>query len=323
MLALQLQHESTAVADQHSDRQAGPLHEPVMVAEVLEALRPGPGEVILDLTLGTGGHALALGEAAGPTGRLIGLDADPSALAVAHDRLADAVPCRVETHHARFSQAAAVLRSSGVEAVDCVLADLGIGSHQLEDAARGFAFDSQARLDMRFDPASRPTAWDVVNRMPEAELADIFYRLGEERYSRQIAARICRQREEHPVDTPAGLAELIKSVVARRTPRGRTWRIHPATRVMMALRIYVNGELEELDALLEALPQLLAPGGRAAVITYHSLEARRVKETWRRQDGEGLMQSAKPAVVRPSDEEIRSNPRARSAQLRSARRPSQ
>ena len=322
MLALQLQHESTAVADQHSNEQAGPLHEPVMVAEVLEALRPAPGAVVLDLTLGTAGHALALGKATGPTGRLIGLDADPSALAVARGRLADSVPCRVETYQARFSDAAAVLREAEAAAVDCVLADLGIGSHQLGDAARGFAFDSQARLDMRFDPASRPTAWDVVNRMPEAELADIFYRLGEERYSRQIAARICRRRVERPVDTPAELAEIVKGVVARRTPRGRTWRIHPATRVMMALRIYVNGELEQLDALLDELPRLLAPGGRAAVITYHSLEARRVKETWRRQEGEGLIRTAKPAVVRPSEEEIRLNPRARSAQLRSARRPS-
>jgi 16S rRNA (cytosine1402-N4)-methyltransferase len=321
MVVLHLQHESTAVADQHSEGQAGRLHEPVMVAEVLHALRPAPGETVLDLTLGTGGHALALGKAIGPTGRLIGSDADPSALDVARERLAHGVPCSVDVRRARFSETRTVLRDAGVEVVDCVLADLGVGSHQLGNAERGFAFDSEARLDMRFDTSSRPSAWDVVNRLPEQELADIFYTLGEERHSRQIAARICRQRADEPIDTPAQLAELVKHVAARRTPRGRTWRIHPATRVMMALRIYVNGELEQLDALLDALPDLLAPVGRVAIITYHSLEARRVKQAWRRQERDGLIEVADPATVKPSQAEVASNPRARSAQLRAARRP--
>jgi 16S rRNA (cytosine1402-N4)-methyltransferase len=292
-----------------------------MVAEMLQALAPSPGETALDLTLGTGGHALALASAVGPTGRLIGLDADPSAIEVARERLAAEAPCRVDTFHARFSQTVAMLQDAGAGAVHCVIADLGIGTHQLDETSRGFAFDSDARLDMRFDPSSRPSAWDVVNRMPEKDLAGIFHRLGEERYSRRIAFMICRRREEKAIETPAELSDLVKRVVARRTPRGRTWRIHPATRVMMALRIYVNGEMEELDALLEALPGILVPGGRAAFITYHSLEARRVKEAWRRQERDGLMETTRPAVVLPSEDEVASNPRARSAQLRTARRP--
>jgi 16S rRNA (cytosine1402-N4)-methyltransferase len=156
--------------------------------------------------------------------------------------------------------------------------------------------------------------------MSEQELADIFFRFGEERYSRRIAAAICRRRSTEPINTPAELAGLIKSVAARRSS-GRTWRIHPATRVAMAIRIAVNDELGQLDALLDVLPGLLAPGGRAAVITYHSLEARRVKQVWREQQRQGVLEIITKHVVKPSDEEVQENPRARSAQLRAAMKP--
>ncbi len=293
------------------------LHRPVMLAEVLELLCPEPGQKALDLTLGTGGHALALVERLGPDGLLVGMDADPTALEIARDPLTQAAPCPVRLVHARFS-AALELASEGP--FDVVLADLGMG-HQIDDPARGFSFESGARLDMRFDPeAGGPSAWDVVNRLGERELAELFHELGQERYSRAMAAAICRRRRTAPIDTPAELAELAKLVVARRSRRGRTWRIHPATRVAMALRIYVNRELEELDAMLVALPQLLVPGGRAAVLTYHSLEARRVKRAWRRQASEGLIELINRRVLKPSDEETAANRRARSAQLRGARR---
>jgi 16S rRNA (cytosine1402-N4)-methyltransferase len=286
-----------------------------MVSEVLDALRPGPGDAALDLTVGTGGHSLRLARAVGPEGLLVGIDADPRALETARRRLSEHAPCPFRLFHAPFSRVRQVAEEADLQGFDLALADLGVGTHQLDDPGRGFSFDSTARLDMRYDTTGGPSAYEVVNQTAESELADIFYEYGEERYSRQIAARICRRR---PVETPAELADLVKSVVARRTPRGRTWRIHPATRVMMALRIYVNRELEELEKLLEALPEVVAPGGRMAFITYHSLEARRVKRAWRRQQKQGLLETASPAVVMPTEQEVEQNPRVRSAQLRAA-----
>jgi 16S rRNA (cytosine1402-N4)-methyltransferase len=311
-------HCQTMVERERSDKPVGPvLHSPAMVAEVLQILEPSPGQAALDLTVGTGGHSLALARAVAPNGVLLGIDADPEALGVAHTRLDEAASCRFELHACRFSRAAQAAARAGIPAFDCVLADLGVGSHQLDDPARGLSFDSEAPLDMRYDPSVGPSASDVVNEMPETELAGIFHRLGEERYSRAIAAAVCRQR---PIETAAGLAELVKRVVARRTPRRRTWRVHPATRVMMALRIYVNREMEELDALLDALPGLLRPGGRAAVLTYHSLEARRVKQAWRRQRQEGLLMLLTRSPLRPTERERSENPRVRSVQLRAMRR---
>jgi 16S rRNA (cytosine1402-N4)-methyltransferase len=296
------------------------LHEPAMVSEVLALLSPCPGDAALDLTVGPGGHALALAAAIGPTGLLIGIDADPAALRIARARLGAEAPCRFQLFHARFGSAARVAREAEVGAFDVALADLGVGTHQLLQPARGFSFDSGSRLDMRYDAAAGPSAWDIVNTAPEGELADIFHRYGEERYSRQVAAAICRGRVEAPIETAAELADLVKAVAARRTPRRRTWRIHPATRVMMALRIYVNHEIEELGALLEALPGLLRKGGRAAILTYHSLEARCVKEAWRRQAKDGLWEILTRSPAKPAADEVSANPRVRSAQLRAARR---
>ncbi|MHC4789695.1 MAG: 16S rRNA (cytosine(1402)-N(4))-methyltransferase RsmH [Planctomycetota bacterium] len=296
------------------------LHRPAMLPQVLELLQPRPAQVALDLTVGTGGHAIALASALGPEGLLVCVDADAEALSTARARLEAEAPCPVRLFACPFSRAPRIAEEAGVAAFDLVLADLGVGTHQLEDRRRGFSFDSECRLDMRYDPTAGPAAWEVVNQMPEQELADVFYRYGEERYSRQIAARICRERRQKSIDTPAELADLVKSVVARRTPRRHTWRIHPATRVMMALRIYVNREMEELEALLEALPGLLASGGRAAILTYHSLEARRVKHAWRRQQKEGLLEVLTPSPLKPTDQQVSENPRIRSAQLRAARK---
>jgi 16S rRNA (cytosine1402-N4)-methyltransferase len=298
-----------------------PRHEPAMVAEILEVLDPAPGETALDLTVGTGGHSLALAGQLGEDGLLVGIDADASALAVARARLEEEAPCAFHLVQAPFSHAPRVLQNLEIDGVDVVLADLGVGTHQLLSEKRGFGFESDAPLDMRYDTGGGPTAAQVVNELPEKDLADIFYHLGEERYSRQIASRICRERAEQPIETAAQLADLIKNVVARRSRRSQTWRIHPATRSMMALRIYVNREMEELDALLEDLPGMLNRGARVGVLTYHSLEARRVKLAWREQKREGRMELIRRKPVMPSDEEVQRNPSVRSVQLRTARRP--
>lgn len=297
---------------------SGPIHQPAMVTQVLDLLSPQPGQTALDLTLGTGGHALAIGRRLGPDGLIVGIDADPGALQVADARLRGRVPCEFQLVHGWFGQARQIAGRLRVSAFDNVIADLGVGTHQLDDAERGLSFDSEQRLDMRYDPSAGPSAWEVLNRSSQEELADIFHRYGEERYSRRIASRICMER---PINTPAELAQLVKRVAAGRTSRHRTWRIHPATRVMMALRIFVNNELEQLDELLTQLPNLLAPGGRVAIITYHSLEARRVKHTWRRQQREGIIDVLTPSPIMPTERQIRQNRRVRSAQLRAARKP--
>ncbi len=313
------QHGATAILEHERVASEFPLHQPAMVRQVLELLSPAPGDTALDVTTGTGGHSLALARAIGPDGLLVGIDADASALEIARTRLAAESPGQFRLFAGRFSSALHFAQQAGVEAFDIVLADLGVGTHQLLQPDRAFSFESDAKLDMRYDTRGGTTAWEVVNGASERELADIFHHYGQERFSRQIASRICYQRQSRPINTPAELADLIKGVAARRGSR-RTWRIHPATRAMMALRIHVNGELEELDALLELLPALLKRSGRAAVLTYHSLEARRVKHAWRRQEKEGLLEVLTAPVAKPSPEEVKENPRVRSAQLRVARR---
>jgi len=320
MLCVDLHREAMAIRDRHAPPSSMPLHQPAMVPQVLALLRPAQGHSVLDLTVGTGGHALAIARCIGPDGFLVGVDADREAIDVARERLQAPASCRFELFAERFSRAADVARKAGVAAFDAALADLGVGSHQLDQPSRGFSFDSQDRLNMLYDTTAGPSAWEVINKASERDLAEIFFRYGEERHSRAIAARICRRRAEAPINTPAELAALVKGVAARRARRRRTWRIHPATRVMMALRIHVNHEMEELEALLSALPPLIKKGGRAAVLTYHSLEARRVKEAWGRQEKEGLWQSLTPSPLTPSEEQVTENPRIRSAQLRAVQR---
>lgn len=291
------------------------IHQPVMVDEVLRLLKPDAGDRAIDLTIGTGGHALAIGRQLSREGMIVGLDVDPTAIHLAKDRLQDTLPCDTRFYNRRFSEAPYILDEMAIDGFDLALADLGAGSHQLDDLDRGFSFDSKSSLDMRYDTSGGPTAHDVVNRMPERELAELFRNLGEERYSRIIAQEICKRRKTQPIASTAELAEIAKSIYAKRGP-DKTWRIHPATRVAMALRIYVNEELNELDRLLAAIPDLLAPGGRVAILTWHSLEARRVKNAWSSQD---LIEPITDKPVKPSDEEVEANPRARSAQLRAAR----
>ena len=290
-----------------------PLHVPVMPSEVLDALQPRRGGLFVDCTLGLGGHTRAMLDA-GAT-RVIGLDRDRSALTVATTRLA-AFGGRVEFVHADYRQLGAVLDSRGVERVQGVLADLGVSSMQFDTEGRGFSFRRDEPLDMRMDQSTGPTAADLVNQAGEEELADAIYRFGEERYSRRISRALVAAR---PIATTGELA----AVVRRAVPTKGWQRIDPATRTFQALRIWVNGELDGLDRFVSDAADRLEPGGRLAVITFHSLEDRIVKHTMRglAADAPGAFRvlTRKPTV--PSDAEIDANPRARSAKLRVGEHP--
>jgi 16S rRNA (cytosine1402-N4)-methyltransferase len=278
-------------------------HEPVMVAEVLGFLR-GPGTV-LDMTVGAGGHAEALLEAG--VDRVVGNDRDPEALALATERLSRFGE-RFRAVHRRFSQ---VGEAEAMGPLHGVLFDLGVSSMQLDRPARGFGYRADGPLDMRMGGRGR-TAAELVNELPESELADLLFELGQERRSRRIARAIVRARERAPIDTTDRLTEVVVGAVGRR-PGGP----HPARRTFQALRIAVNRELEELTASLPRAAGLLGPGGRVVVISYHSLEDGIAKRSFRDDDRLRIL-TKKP--LRPSTEEVARNPRARSARLRAAER---
>jgi 16S rRNA (cytosine1402-N4)-methyltransferase len=304
-------------------------HHPVMVDRVIELLRPRQGGVYLDATLGLGGHAERLLEASGPDGRVIGVDRDPAALALARERLAWAGE-RLVTVAASFADLTAVAAAAGVDAADGVLYDLGVSSLQLDEPARGFSYRHDAPLDMRMDPTGGITAAEVVNTYPRAELARILREYGEDRHAGRIARFIDEARRRRPVRTTGELVELVKAAVpaaARRTGP------HPARRAFQALRIEVNRELDALSASLPQAVDLLAPGGRLVVLSYHSLEDRIVKRALNAAAGRDDQAPARlpvaappPARVAvltrrpetPTAAEVAANPRAESAKLRAA-----
>ena len=287
-----------------------PRHVPVLAAEVVRLLDPKPGEVWVDVTLGGGGHARLIAERLGESGRLIGLDQDPAMLGRARRRL-DGMP--VTLVRANFDQLAEVLRNLGVERADGVLADLGFASDQVDDPARGLSFRHDGPLDMRLDPSAGRTAADLVKTLSEGALADVFFEYGEERHSRRVARRVVERRQTKPFETTADLADVVRRSVPR------SGGIDPATRVFQALRVAVNDELGSLDRLLAAFPKVVKPGGRAGVISFHSLEDRRVKHAFRAA-GVWELVTKKP-VEAGADEQAR-NPRSRSAKLRVAKRVS-
>ncbi len=290
-------------------------HIPVLTAESLEQLRPDRGGLFVDCTVGLGGHARALLEA-GAT-RVIGLDRDPDALAAARSTLAP-WSARVELVHADYRSIDDVLDRRGVTVIDGALADLGVSSLQLEGTGRGFSFLRDEPLDMRMDRTSGATAADLIARSSERELADAIYAFGEERFSRRIARALVEQRQEQPIATTGRLAAIVRRAV----PRRGFVRIDPATRTFQALRIWVNRELDGLDRFLEAAVRRLRAGARLAVISFHSLEDRIVKHTFRAlgtgSDRVVTILTKRPIV--PSKAELQRNPRARSAKLRAAER---
>jgi 16S rRNA (cytosine1402-N4)-methyltransferase len=290
---------------------SAPRHVGVLISEVLAGLNPQPGGVFVDGTLGGGGHATAIAQRVGPNGRVIALDRDPAALEAARTNL---VGLPIELVHANFCDLPEVLAERHIAAVDGILLDLGLSSDQLADVERGFSFDSEGPLDLRFDPLFGEPASRLVNRLSAEHLADLIFHYGEERFSRRIARAIVEQRHHQPIETSARLAEIVRRAIPA---AARQQRIDPATRTFQALRIAVNNELKSLDIALRRLPDCLKPGGRMAVISFHSLEDRPVKEAFR---NDPRLHSLDRKPIVPHEAEIARNPRSRSAKLRIAER---
>jgi 16S rRNA (cytosine1402-N4)-methyltransferase len=289
-------------------------HEPVMVPEVLDVLAPARGGLFVDCTVGLGGHSRALLDA-GAT-HVLGLDRDPAALAIARETLA-AYRDRVELVHADYRELDRVLDTRGIAAVDGTLADLGVSSMQLDAEGRGFSFRRDEPLDMRMDQTSGATAAEWLRMVDEEELANVIYEYGEERYSRRIARAIVSSRTSGPLETTGQLATIVRRAIPRRGYQ----RIDPATRTFQALRIWINRELEDLDVFLVGAARRLLQGARLAVITFHSLEDRIVKHTFRAiEKAEAAVRILTKRPLVAGDAELARNPRARSAKLRAIER---
>jgi 16S rRNA (cytosine1402-N4)-methyltransferase len=289
-----------------------PYHMPAMAREVMELLRPAPGETAVDATLGGGGHAELILREIAPGGRLIGIDRDRDAIEEAKARLGWAGGAAVIVH-GRMGEIASILAREGVAAADVIVADLGVSSFQLESGPRGFSFMRDAPLDMRMDQGAGRTAADLLKDSTPAELERIIRELGEERYARRIAAALAGRE----ISTTGALADAVSAAVPG---AARRQRIHPATRTFQALRIAVNDELGELGSFLRDAPALLAPGGRMAVLCYHSLEDRMVKRAFRALEAGGGYSLLGRRARRPSEGEVAANPRSRSAKLRAVER---
>ncbi|MBA2518686.1 MAG: 16S rRNA (cytosine(1402)-N(4))-methyltransferase RsmH [Chloroflexia bacterium] len=309
---------------------SGAGHQPVLLGEAIELLAPRAGARYIDGTFGGGGHTRALLAATAPDGVVLALDADPVAMARAEALAASlSVPDRLRPVQANFANLAEVARGTGLAPLDGVLLDLGLSSFQLGAPERGFSFQLDGPLDMRFDPGAGVSAADLVNELPEAELADLVWRLGEEPKSRRIARAIVQERAREPIQTTARLAAIVERAGGGR--RGRS--VHPATKTFQALRIATNAELEVLERALKGAVEVLAPGGRLVVIAFHSLEDRIVKRFFERESAtclcppelpvctcrhEPRLQRLTRRAVRPTPAEIARNPRSRSAVLRAA-----
>ncbi len=305
------------------------VHTPVLLAEVLEYLDPRPGGMYCDGTVGGGGHSREILALSAPDGRLVGIDRDRDALAAAESRLAD-FGARVTLVHGCFGEIDELLESAGAGRLDGVLLDIGPSSPQFDRAERGFSFMNEGPIDMRMDRSTGDTALTLLRRLSVHELAGVLRDYGEERYSKRIAERIKETLQRGRLETTTELAALVETCIPR--PALRRMKIHPATRTFQALRIAVNGELDQLARFLEIFPDLLAPGGRCVIISFHSLEDRLVKRRFRdlawtsslppdlaRQAGERVEPVCVPLTRKPvfaSDDEVRRNPRARSARLR-------
>ncbi len=285
-------------------------HEPVFLEEVLAYLGCRSGKIYVDGTVGRAGHSLAILERSFPDGQLIGLDWDEEALCRARKVLAP-FGSRVRLLKRNFRDLSSVLEALAIAKVDGILLDLGVSTEQLESAERGFSFRLDGPLDMRMNQEMKTQARDLLQRLSADELTRIIEAYGQERWARRIARRIVEERKSRPLKTTKELAEII-----RRSVPFSKGRIHPATRTFQALRIQVNEELRHLEAFLDEGPQLLKPSGRLAIISFHSLEDRIVKEKFRRWAGQGGFCIVTPKPVVPSAKEIARNPRARSAKLR-------
>jgi 16S rRNA (cytosine1402-N4)-methyltransferase len=293
-------------------------HIPVLAETLTERIELPPDGVMVDATVGQGGHSFLLGKALGPEAVLVGMDIDKNAVRRAQLKL-EPLACKVILVHSNFSQIGEQLHILGIEKVDLILADLGVCSAQLADADFGLSFRANMPLDMRIDKRLQRTAADIVNEADEKSLADLIYAFGQDRASRRIARFIVQQRQTEPITTTGRLAEIVCKAL-RRTRGGQKSRIHPATRTFQALRIAVNDELENLGKLLTSAPELLNKNGYIAVVDYHSLEDRLVKRDFIQNAKAGLYRILTKKPVVPTREEIRQNRRARSAKLRIAQK---
>jgi 16S rRNA (cytosine1402-N4)-methyltransferase len=290
-------------------------HVPVLAETLAELVDLPKDGVMVDVTIGQGGHSLQFGHFLGPEGAIVGFDIDKKAIQRAHIVLKD-LSCRVILIHSNFSEIREKLIEHEIGEVDFILADLGVSSIQLADVEMGLSFTSNMPLDMRLDKRLKLTAADIVNKSDEKSLADLIYQYGQDRASRRIARFLVRQRGKHPIKTTSELADVVCRALGK--GKGRGSRIHPATRTFQALRIAVNKELECLDSLLSAGPDLLAKGGKIAIISFHSLEDRAVKNNFRENKKEGIYKLLTKKPIVPSRAEIFKNRRARSAKLRIA-----
>lgn len=296
------------------------MHQSVLTEEVIKKLAPQPGEVIVDGTLGLGGHSELFLAKIQPNGRLIGLDLDNSALAQAQARLQRFLSdhnkeiCSLDLFSDNFVNIGQILGRLGIKSADVIFLDLGVSSYQLDTPGRGFSFLTEAPLDMRMSQNNPLNAAKVVNEYSEDQLAEIFKSYGEERFARRIAQKISSFRQKEPIKTTSQLSEIVKRAVP-----GQWQRIHPATRVFQALRIEVNKELENLERFLSEAPNWLKPGGRIGIISFHSLEDRLVKWSFREYQKQGVLEIITKKPIGASSIERKANPRSRSAKLRVAR----
>jgi 16S rRNA (cytosine1402-N4)-methyltransferase len=293
-------------------------HIPVLAKTLAERIKLPPDGVMVDATIGHGGHSLLLGTALGPEAVIVGMDIDQNAVQRAHAIL-QPLACKVIIIHSNFSQIREQLQNLGMEKVHLILADLGLCSAQLADAGFGLSFQANMPLDMRIDKRLKRTAADIVNETDERSLADLIYEFGQDRASRRIARFIVQERQAEPITTTGRLAEIVCRALRKKRGHRRS-RIHPATRTFQALRIAVNDELENLKTLLTSAPGLLNKNGYAAIISYHSLEDRLVKQDFIQNAKAGIYKIITKKPIVPTREEIEENRRARSAKLRIAQR---
>lgn len=293
-------------------------HTPVLAGTLAEQIKLPSDGVMVDATVGQGGHSLLLGRTLGPEAVIVGLDLDKNAVRRAQFNLKE-LACNVILLQSNFSQIAEQLSKQSIEKVDFILADLGVSSAQLADAEFGLSFQTNMPLDMRIDKRLKHTAADIVNKSNEKSLADLIYQFGQDRASRRIARFIVRHRKVEPITTTSQLAQIVCKALGKST-RGRRSRIHPATRTFQALRIAVNSELENLKKLLASAPDLLKKKGYIAVISFHSLEDGMVKSDFRQNEKAGIYRIITKKPIVPTREEIEENRRARSAKLRIAQK---
>jgi len=293
-------------------------HIPVLAGTLAEQIILSPDGVMVDATIGHGGHSYLFGQNLGPKGVIIGLDVDTNAIQRAKIRLKD-LSCKVIMLHSNFSQISEQVHKQGIDGVDFILADLGLCSAQLADFEMGLSFQQNMPLDMRIDKRLRTTAADIIGKTDEKSLADLIYKFGEDRASRRIARFIVQHRKEKPINTTGELAAIVCRALGQPGQRRKS-KIHPATRTFQALRIAVNNELESLESLLDSAPELLNKNGYVAVISFHSMEDRLVKNSFKQNQKEDIYRIITKKPIVPTREEVAENPRARSAKLRIAQR---